>query len=196
LGPAYQKFCVLYTMEACRPPPAAAVAANGLCGCACRLRLPWAAPARQGQGAGRRETELASQAWRSTKSSSCTAPRQVCDGSGAPAADQLAVQAFRRARCQRCGDGPLRALTDQQMTLRQGTATVALEPRDGGGGCERRNNRYVGGSNETSNGIARPHAPEKWGAQGGVIIVTGECRSFLGRLKVGLIYERVNTSGH
>jgi hypothetical protein len=76
------------------------------------------------------------------------------------------------------------------MTLRQGTATVALEPRDGGGGCERRNNRYVGGSNETSNGIARPHAPEKWGAQGGVIIVTGECRSFLGSLKVVFIYER------
>ena len=78
------------------------------------------------------------------------------------------------------------------MTLRQGTATVALEPRDGGGGCERRNNRYVGGSNETSNGIARPHAPEKWGAQGGIIIVTGECRSFLGSPKVVPIYERVN----
>ena len=27
---------VVYVMEACRPPPTAAVAANGLCGCACR----------------------------------------------------------------------------------------------------------------------------------------------------------------
>jgi hypothetical protein len=62
---------------------------------------------------------------------------------------------------------------------RQGSALVALEPRGGGGGCECRNNRYVGGSNEPSNGIARPRAPEKWGAQGSVIIVTDECRCFL-----------------
>ena len=58
------------------------------------------------------------------------------------------------------------------MMHRQGSALVALEPRGGGGGCECRNNRYVGGSNEPSNGIARPRAPEKWGAQGSVIMTS------------------------
>ena len=79
------------------------------------------------------------------------------------------------------------------MTLRQGSVVVALEPRGGGGGWVRRSEHYPGGSNEPSNSIARPHAPEKWGAQGGVIIVTDECRSFLGSPKVVPIYERVNS---